>query len=244
MPNAEPGHPGRPRVICHMLVSVDGRIVTDDWPLADAERAEYERVHESYEADGWLVGRVTLERHFAAGTRSDAEVAREHDGPPREDFIATAAAGGHASFAFAVDARGKLVWESGDVGGDHLVVIMSERVPDDHLATLRKRGVSYLRAGREALDLPLALRKIATRFGVRTLMLEGGGGINGSMLHAGLVDEASLLVAPVADARVGTATLFDVAGDATPARLALISVERRAGDLLWLRYRVTSRRPS
>ena len=40
MPNAEPGHPGRPRVVCHMMASVDGRIVTDDWPLSDAERAE------------------------------------------------------------------------------------------------------------------------------------------------------------------------------------------------------------
>jgi hypothetical protein len=42
-----------------------------------------------------------------------------------------------------------------------------------------------------------------------------------------------------ADGRVGTATLFDVAGDAAPARLTLIAVERRAGDLLWLRYQIT-----
>lgn len=243
MPNAE-GHPGRPRVICHILASVDGRIVTDDWPLADAERAEYERVHESYGAEGWLVGRVTLERHFAAGTRSDVEIAQEHDGPPREDFVAPGAAGGRPSFAFAVDARGKLRWDSGDVDGDHVVALLTERVSDDHLRALRERGVSYLLAGRETLDLPLALEKIGARLGVRTLMLEGGGGMNGSMLRAGLVDEVSLLVAPVADGRVGPATLFDVAGDATPARLALIAVERRAGDLLWLRYRVTSRRPS
>ena len=240
MPNAEPGHPGRPRVICHMLTSVDGRIVTDDWPLADAERAEYERVHETYEADGWLVGRVTLERHFAAGTRSDAEVAREYHGPPRADFVAPGAAGEQASFAFAVDARGKLAWESGDVDGDHLVAILTERVSDDHLAALRERGVSYLLAGCEVLDLPLALQKIGTRLGVRTLMLEGGGRINGSMLRAGLVDEVSLLVAPVADGRVGTATLFDIAGDAAPTRLTLEAVERRAGDLVWLRYRVAS----
>lgn len=65
-----------------------------------------------------------------------------------------------------------------------------------------------------------------------------GGGINGSMLRAGLVDEASLLVAPVVDGRVGTAALFDVAGEATPRRLTLASVERAAGDVLWLRYRV------
>jgi riboflavin biosynthesis pyrimidine reductase len=176
-----------------------------------------------------------MERHFAAGARSDAEVAREHSGGTREDFVAP---GEHSSYAFAVDPRGRLVWESGELHGDHLVVLVTERVSDDYLALLRERGVSYLLAGRE-MDLPLALEKIGTRFGVRTLMLEGGGAINGSMLRAGLVDELSVLVAPVVDGRVGTPTLFDLNGqDTQPRRLMLKGVERRADDLLWLRYHI------
>ena len=226
----------RPRVICHMIASVDGRIVTDDWPLSPEGRRQYELVHATYEADGWLCGRVTMEQHFAASVRSDAELAREYAGAPREDFVAP---GAHDSFAFAVDPRGRLLWESGDLDGDHLVAVLTERVPDDYLAGLRARGVSYLLAGREAVDLPLALEKIGARFGVRTLMLEGGGGINGGLLRAGLVDEVSLLVAPVADGRVGMPSLFDIAGDGSvPRRLVLEGVERRADDVLWLRYRV------
>jgi riboflavin biosynthesis pyrimidine reductase len=120
--------------------------------------------------------------------------------------------------------------------------VLTERVSDEYLAGLRARGVSYLLAGRDDVDLPVALEKIGARLGVRTLMLEGGGGINGSMLRAGLVDEVSLLVAPVADGRVGTPALFDVAGeDVVPWRLTLEAVERRADDLLWLRYRVGPR---
>jgi riboflavin biosynthesis pyrimidine reductase len=70
-------------------------------------------------------------------------------------------------------------------------------------------------------------------------MLEGGGRINGGMLRAGLIDEVSLLVAPVADGRVGTPALFGVVGDeVTPRRLVLDTVERRADDVLWLRYHV------
>ena len=42
----------RPRVICHMITSVDGRIVTDDWPLSPEGRRQYELVHATYEADG------------------------------------------------------------------------------------------------------------------------------------------------------------------------------------------------
>lgn len=225
----------RPRVVCHMMASLDGRIVTDGWPLSAEGRAQYELVHATYEADGWLCGRVTLEQHFAAGARPDAEVAREHDGSPREDFVAS---GEHESFAFAVDPRGRLVWESGDIDGDHVVAILSQRVSDEYLAFLRKRGVSYLLAGTVDVDLPLALEKIGARLGVRTLMLEGGGGINGSMLRAGLVDEVSLLVAPVADGRAGP-TLFDMDGaDVAPRRLSLQTMERRADDVLWLRYRV------
>jgi 2,5-diamino-6-(ribosylamino)-4(3H)-pyrimidinone 5'-phosphate reductase len=230
---------GRPRVICHMLTSVDGRIVVEGWPLSGEGSRQYEEVHSMYEPDAWLCGRVTMEQHFAAGTRSDAEVARTYDGPPREDFVAPGAAGEHASFAIAVDARGKLVWASGEVAGDHVVAVLSERVSDEYLATLRERGVSYLLAGRDDVDLSVALEKIGDRLGVRTLMLEGGGGLNGSFLRAGLVDEVSLLVAPVADGRIGTPTLFDVAGEgATPRRLVLDGVERRADDVLWLRYRV------
>lgn len=220
-----------------MMASVDGRIVVDGWPITGDERAEYERVHDSFEADAWIVGRVTLEQHFAAGVRSDAELAIEHEGGPREDFVAP---GEHESYAVAVDARGKLQWESGDVHGDHLVVLLTERVSEQYLATLRERGVSYLLAGRAELDLGRALEKIGARLGVRTLMLEGGGGMNGSMLRAGLVDELSLLVAPVGDGRVGTAALFDVDAGATPQRLALESVERRAGGMLWLRYRLSA----
>jgi len=127
---------------------------------------------------------------------------------PREDFVAP---GKHDSFAFAVDASGRLAWESSDISGDHVVAILSERVSDTYLASLRERGVSYLLAGADDVDLRLALEKIGDRFGVRTLMLEGSGKINAGMLRAGLIDEVSLLVAPIADARIGTPSLFDAA---------------------------------
>jgi riboflavin biosynthesis pyrimidine reductase len=226
----------RPRVICHMAASVDGRIVVDGWPDTAAVRREYEQVHASYAPDGWICGRVTMEP-FAKAVRPDDEVARQRDGgPPRDDFRAP---GDFDSFAFAVDASGRLAWATNDIDGDHVVAILAERVSDEYLALLRERGVSYLLCGASDVDLALALAKIGATFGVRTLMLEGGGRINGAMLRDGLVDEVSLLVAPVADGRIGTPALFDVDGDdVRPWRLALEGVERRADDVLWLRYRV------
>ena len=215
-----------------MMTSLDGRILTDGWPISKEGRKQYEQVHEEYDAEGWLCGRVTMEQHFAQGTRPDAEVANE-------DFVAP---GNHDSFAFAVDAHGKLAWATNDIDGDHVVAILSQQVSDEYLAFLRGRGVSYLLAGAREVDLPLALEKIASRFGVQTLMLEGGGKINGGMLRAGLIDEVSVLVSPVADGRIGTPALFDVEGEGVaPCRLTLEAVERRADDVIWLRYRVEAR---
>lgn len=232
----------RPRVICHMTTSVDGRIVVDGWPgrWAAAAGREYERVHTSYGPDGWLCGRVTMEP-FAKATRSEEAVAETYRGGPREDWTAP---GDFDSYAFALDPGGRLAWQASDIDGDHVVAILSERVSDAYLAFLRERGVSYLLAGARDVDLAWALEKIGERFGVETLMLEGGGRINGAMLRAGLIDEVSVLVAPVVDGRPEMPTLFDVeGGDAAPRELVLEAVERREGDILWLRYRVENRTP-
>lgn len=226
----------RPRVICHMMTSVDGRIATEGWPLSAEGRRQYEQLHGTYDSTAWMCGRVTMALHFASGERSDADVAQTYHGSPRADFIAP---GEHASYAIALDPRGKLVWDAGEVHGDHVVAVLTTRVSDDYLTALRDRGVSYLLAGDDDVDLALALDKIATHFRVRTVMLEGGGGINGSFLRANLIDELSVLVAPVVDGRVGTPALFDVGRpDAygAPRRLTLTHVERRPDDVLWLRY--------
>jgi riboflavin biosynthesis pyrimidine reductase len=219
-----------------MVASIDGRVVVDGWPeaISRSVRRQYEEVHATYAADGWLCGRVTMEA-FAKRTRSEAEVAVGYRGPARDDFVAP---GKHSSFAFAVDPVGRLAWAVNDIGGDHVVAVLTERVSEDYLAFLRGRGISYLLAGSGELDLALALDKIGGRFGVKTLMLEGGGRINGSLLQAGLVDEVSLLLAPVVDGRMGTPALFDADATAfSPPGLVLSELERRPQDVLWLRYR-------
>ncbi len=54
------GKPRRPYVICHMMASLDGRIVADGWPELGEGWGEYERTGSTFEADGWLCGRITL----------------------------------------------------------------------------------------------------------------------------------------------------------------------------------------
>ena len=65
-------------------------------------------------------------------------------------------------------------------------------MPDAQLAALRRAGASYIFAGSAGrLDVGTILDKLAALFGVRRLLVEGGGGINGTFLRAGAVDEIS-----------------------------------------------------
>jgi riboflavin biosynthesis pyrimidine reductase len=224
--------PKRPHVICHMAPSVDGRIVTARWKLPPSLYLEYERTARSLGADAWMIGRISMEPY--AGK---ALVPRRKAGPPlpRTDFVARRDA---ESYAIALDPSGKLTWRSGAIDDEHVITVLTEKVSDDYLAFLRSKGVSYLFGGKAEVNLARVLAKLMLHFGIRTLLLEGGGKINGSFLAADLVDELSVLVAPVADGAIGTPTLFDVEGRPGPARrLKLVSVEKRRGDVVWLRYR-------
>ena len=222
----------RPYVICHMTPSIDGKIVSWNWPSIKVASAEYERTAETFEADAWIIGRVSMAPY--AGT-SRVPRRRSKRRIPRTDFIAQPDA---RSYAIAIDPSGKLTWRSNAIDDEHVITVLSQRVSDDYLAFLQSRGVSYVFGGKASIDLRRVLAKLRTAFGIRKLLLEGGGKINGSFLAAGLIDELSVLIAPVADGSVGTPTLFDAASGRGVARaLRLISVARLRGDLVWLRYR-------
>jgi riboflavin biosynthesis pyrimidine reductase len=223
----------RPYVICHMGPSIDGRIVTKGWPGMKTLSAEYERTAQTFGADAWIVGRVSMQP-IAGNARVPR--GKVHPRIPRVDFVADSNA---KSYAIAIDPSGKIAWQSGDIDGEHAITVLSEKVPNDYLAFLRARGVSYLFGGKREINLSRVLKKLRGMFGIRTLLLEGGGAINGSFLSAGLVDELSLLLTPVADGSVGTASLFDVSGRPGPKRaLRLISDKKLRGNIVWLRYKV------
>ena len=66
---------------------------------------------------------------------------------------------------------------------------------------LWEKGISYIVFGKSSVDLTNAVNQLGEHFGIRTLLLEGGGHINGAFLQADLVDELSLLVVPGIDGR-------------------------------------------
>ena len=223
----------RPHIICHMLSSVDGKI-DGAFLKAVTTPVDYEATGTKLEGDAWICGRTTMEQHFA----EDAPFVSASNRPagPQPVHVARNA----KSYAISVDTTDKLRWASGDIDGDHLICIVSERAPEDYLSMLRDTGISYVVAGKAAVDLVEAVNLLGEQFGIRRLLLEGGGHINGAFLQAHLVDEVSLLLVPGIDGRHEIPAVFDGMDSARKAAvpLKLKSIERLDKDGLWLRYEV------
>jgi len=230
----------KPYVICHMNASIVGRILGSRWrPQQNRMKGLFERLHEKLGGSSWLIGRVTGSEYARAESYPD----RTDRTYPRQPWFARRDA---AAYGIVLDAQGKIAWGRSDIGGDPIVAVLTERVSDAHLAGLRRDGVSYIFAGAERLDLSLALETLNRELGIERLLLEGGGGSNGSFLRAGLIDEISLAICPAVDGARGAPSVFDSgdedAGVAVPIRsMTLASCDVLEGGAVWLRYRLQNR---
>ena len=229
----------RPKVICHMTTSIDGKVTGEFLSMPACERAAeiYYEINRDDHADAFACGRVTMEGSFTGRWYPDL-IAYQGVSIPREDYVADREA---KAFAVAFDRQGRLGWETpcivdDDPGydGAHIVEVMLEGVSDAYLAYLREVGVSYIFAGKAEMDIALALEKLNHLFGIRTLLLEGGSIINGAFARADMIDELSLVIAPVTADAGAKPLLMNAAAGA----YELVDVKRYDGGVVWMNYRV------
>lgn len=233
----------RPYIVCHMVTSIDGKVTGDflfQPPCAEATEIYY-RINRERKADGFICGRVTMEGSFTNGWYPDLSKCQP-DETDRNDFLADGLSG---FYAVAFDTHGRLGWKSntildpdGDPGydGAQIIEVLSEDVDTRYLGYLRETGISYIFAGENSIDVPLALFKLKTLLGCQTLLLEGGSILNGAFKRADAVDELSLVVAPVI-ADKDAKPLFM---DAATANFTLTTTESENGNLV-LRYKRNAR---
>lgn len=219
------------------MTTVDGKILTANWGKNDSTKAFdklYEELHNSYDGNAWICGRVTMEKDFTDGKQPELKPV---DKPiNREDFIGDATA---TSFAIAVDAHGKLGWDENTTNGDHIIEVLTEEVEDGYLAYLQDKKISYIFGGKNELDFSTVLEKLGRLFPIKTLMLEGGGHLNGSFLNDGLIDELSLLLLPIADGTPKSPTVFEVSDYLTKAPAAFMKIKelkQLERDAVWIKY--------
>ena len=86
-------------------------------------------------------------------------------------------------------------------------------------------------------------KKLNKLFRIKRMTVQGGGLTNGSFLNAGLIDELSLIIVPVADGEIGTQSVFDIHSQdkkKQSVKLKLKSSKQYRKECLWLRFAISN----
>lgn len=136
----------KPKIICHMVCSIDERLAPQRWTVPALGNKDdllniYEQIAEQFNTDGRMIGRRTM-AYYAKGspqkiTQPYAEL--------RNTFVARGRQGNKV--AVVLDPSGKLHYQKDQVNGNHVINFLGHQVPDSYLVELRSIGISYLFAG-------------------------------------------------------------------------------------------------
>jgi riboflavin biosynthesis pyrimidine reductase len=223
--------PARPYVLLNMISSADGRASIGGRSRQlgkTADRALFHALRGVVDAVMAGAGTVRTERYGRIVAQESARQLRRRRGLSEEPLACI------FSERLALDCELPLL----ATPQAHVAIITSSEASLPACAA----RVEYIRCMRDGLlDLPAALAALRERFGVRTLLCEGGPHLNSHLFAAGLVDELFLTVAPMlagADPADGEA-LRILAGPALeqPVELELRAVLESESQL-FLRYGV------
>lgn len=235
----------KPYIFCHMLTSLDGKIMGNYMETPEGEEASREFYNIAfgkqpyYKHQGWLSGRITTDDNFTFYERPELD---EHAAVvPEGDFVARQS----NMYYVSIDLSGRLGWKSHSLTYEdttaEVIEVLSSRASNAYKAFLRELGISYIIVGEDKLEYEVLLTKLKELFGIETLMLGGGGVLNWSFIQAGYCDEISIVMAPAADGSRETQTLFMTKEELT-TNLAkgfkLLEAKVLAGGAVWLRYKV------
>lgn len=228
----------RPYIICHMVTSLDGKVTGDFLSKPECESAceIYYDINRKLKSNGFICGRVTMEGSFTGGYYPDLSKYEPAEFPLglKMDFMLDDMSG---FYAIAFDPKGKLGWKSnkiidpdGDPGydGAQIIEVLTEQADDRYLSYLMDMEIPFIIAGEDEIDVNFALFKLKNIVGADTLLLEGGSIINGSFQRADVIDELSLVVAPIV-ADKNDKPLFM---DSTAQNFELTKSENKDGNLI------------
>ncbi len=233
----------RPYVIIHTHTAIDGNIdIMDLHEFREGSR-QYQEIaldpeKQQLNVQGYLNGKYTTEDNMTF--YKTPQVNEDAAEVPAGDFIAVEDA---QMYYLSIDARGELAFETntseyGNVSS-HIVEILTEQATNAYKDFLRRKNISYIIAGEEAIDYEIMLEKFYTLFGIERMMVGGGGTLNWSFLQNGLVDEISMILAPIANADPKGHRFFTARepySKIEPRAFEVKAVEQLDSGTIWIRY--------
>ena len=234
----------RPYIFCHMMTSLDGKIMGNymETPEGAAVGDVFYNIsfgkNPYYKHQGWLSVRITTDDNFTFYEKPDLD--ENAAKVPEGDYIAKKT----DMYYVSIDPSGRLGWKSSTLTyidtTAHVIEVLTEKATNAYKAFLRRLGISYIIAGIDSLDYEQTLSKLKEQFGIENLML-GGAALNWSFIQAGMCDEVSVVIAAVADGSANTQTLFmtrEGMSDDTSVAFKLQEAKVMDGHSIWLPYLV------
>lgn len=229
----------KPYIILHMTTTVDGKITGDFLSSQKGEALceEYYRIHREYCADAYLCGRITFEGSFTFGKKPDTDRFKDQE-VESGDYVF----GKFDKYAVVIDTHGRLGWDDNIIHDDdsgydnaHIIEVLTEQTPKEYLAYLRSLNISYIICGEKEVDVSLLCEKLYELFGIKKLLLEGGGITDSLFLKDGLIDEMSIVVAPIIDGDDGINLFVQKNGGNLEFNTVISNPLPHSG--LWLNYK-------
>jgi len=228
----------RPHIICHMVTSIDGKVTGEFLSRQESEKAtdiyyELNREYNKNGANGFICGRVTMESSFTGGWYPD--LTKYEPIENKNDFIPDNLSG---FYAVSFDPKGKLGWKNNKIidedpgyGDAQIIEVLTEQADARYLAYLQSMEIPYIFAGETEIDVKIALEKLKTLMDINSILLEGGSIVNGYFQRADVIDELSLVVAPII-ADSDDKLLFM---DSTLSEFKLKEI-KQYDDVVWMNY--------
>nr|WP_263314253.1 RibD family protein [Mammaliicoccus sp. Marseille-Q6498] len=239
----------KPFVFCHMLMSLDGKIIGNFMQTEESKKSGETFFNLAFTEDGyyqhqgWLSGRATTDDNFTHYKKPDLDIGVEEI--PEGDYLFQTDLD---KYYISVDPSGKLGWQENFIDYQgvkaQVLEVLTDQATIQYRAYLRKLNIPYIIAGTSELDFNLVVQKLKQNFNIETMMLGGGGKLNWSFIQAGLCDEVSIVIAPAADGSSQSPAIFDTKehlSDDSAVAFELAQAEVLDGQTVWLRYKVKNK---
>ena len=191
-------------IIIHNSISIDGSL-TGFMP----DMGLHYKIAGDYKPDAHLIGSETIIKGTEMfGEGIPDEIPSDFEKPERGESL---------PWWVIVDSGGKLkgmlhTCRRFEYCRD-VIILISEKTQADYIDHIKERNYSYIIAGKDKVDLKLAIEKLSESFGIYRILTDTGRVLGNILLNLGLVNEISLLIHPLIVGENCYPMFSDIAGN-------------------------------